>query len=169
MTGETCKKRVMACIPTSPKSPVSWLSPLPLWSSSSELSEMLFPRLLSSFCPKQNWTHNSSCCASFVSQHLCSVQSLSRATLCDPTDCSTRACLSITAPRSPPKRTSIESVMPSNHRILCRPLLLLPSIFPNIRVFSKESIHLFHDKRTSLTDPVCYFATKMRQAIGKTL
>ena len=34
---------------------------------------------------------------------------------------------------------SIESVMPSNHLILCRPLLLLPSVFPNIRVFSKES------------------------------
>ena len=34
---------------------------------------------------------------------------------------------------------SIESVMPSNHRILCHPLLLLPSIFPNIRVFSNES------------------------------
>ena len=34
---------------------------------------------------------------------------------------------------------SIESVMPSNHLILCRPLLLLPSIFPSIRVFSKES------------------------------
>ena len=40
--------------------------------------------------------------------------------------------------RSPPKPMSIESVMPSNHLILCRPLLL-PSIFPNIRVFSNES------------------------------
>ena len=38
-----------------------------------------------------------------------------------------------------PKPTSIESVMPSNHLILCRPLLLLPSIFPSIRVFSNES------------------------------
>ena len=37
------------------------------------------------------------------------------------------------------KCTSIESVMPSNHLILCRPLLLLPSIFPSIRVFSNES------------------------------
>ena len=36
---------------------------------------------------------------------------------------------------------SIESVMPSNHLILCRPLLLLPSIFPSIRVFSDESVH----------------------------
>ena len=42
-------------------------------------------------------------------------------------------------PRSPHKPMSIESVMPSNHLILCRPLLLLPSIFPSIRVFSSES------------------------------
>ena len=40
---------------------------------------------------------------------------------------------------SPPKPTSTESVMPSNHLILCCPLLLLPSIFPSIRVFSNES------------------------------
>ena len=40
---------------------------------------------------------------------------------------------------SPPKPMSIESVMPSNHVILCHPLLLLPSIFPRIRVFSNES------------------------------
>ena len=39
---------------------------------------------------------------------------------------------------SPPKPMSIESMMPSNHLILCRPLLLLPSIFPSIRVFSNE-------------------------------
>ena len=38
------------------------------------------------------------------------------------------------------KRMSTESVMPSNHLILCRPLLLLPSIFPSIRVFSNESV-----------------------------
>ena len=41
--------------------------------------------------------------------------------------------------RSLPKLMSIESVMPSNHLILCRPLLLLPSVFPSIRVFSKDS------------------------------
>ena len=50
-----------------------------------------------------------------------------------------QASLSITNCRSSPKPTSIESVMPSNHLILCRPLLLLPSIFPSIRVFSNES------------------------------
>ena len=49
------------------------------------------------------------------------------------------ASLSITNSRSPPKPMSIESVVPSNHLILCHPLLLLPSIFPSIRVFSNES------------------------------
>ena len=48
-------------------------------------------------------------------------------------------CLSITNSRGLPKLMSIESVMPSNHLILCHCLLLLPSTFPNIRVFSNES------------------------------
>ena len=50
-----------------------------------------------------------------------------------------QASLSITNSQSLPKLMSIGSVMPSHHLILCRPLLLLPSIFPSIRVFSKES------------------------------
>src|SRR5574341_1447402 len=51
--------------------------------------------------------------------------------------------MSITSSRSLPKLMSIESVMPSNHLILCRPLLLLPSIFPRIRVFSnKSALHI---------------------------
>ena len=50
-----------------------------------------------------------------------------------------QASLSFTISRSLLKLISIESVMPSNHLILCRPLLLLPSIFPSIRVFSDES------------------------------
>ena len=48
--------------------------------------------------------------------------------------------LPITNSQSLLKLLSIESVMPSNHLILCRPLLLLPSIFPRIRVFSSESV-----------------------------
>ena len=48
--------------------------------------------------------------------------------------------LSITNSRSLLKLMSIESVMPSNHLILCHPLLFLPSIFPSIRVFSNESV-----------------------------
>ena len=51
-----------------------------------------------------------------------------------------QASLSITNSGSLPKFMSIESVMPSNHFILCHPLLLLPSIFPSIRVFSNESV-----------------------------
>ena len=51
-----------------------------------------------------------------------------------------QASLSITNSRSLPKLMSIESVMPSNHLILCHPLFLLPSIFPSIRVFSNESV-----------------------------
>ena len=50
-----------------------------------------------------------------------------------------QAFLSITNSRSLPKLTSIESVMPSNHLILCHPLLLLSSVFPSIRVFLNES------------------------------
>ena len=49
-----------------------------------------------------------------------------------------QASLSITNSRSLPKLMSIESVMPSNRLILCHPLLLLPSIFPSVRVFSNE-------------------------------
>ena len=51
-----------------------------------------------------------------------------------------QASLSITNSRSLLKLMSVESVMPSNHLILCRPLLLLPSIFPSISVFSNESV-----------------------------
>ena len=50
-----------------------------------------------------------------------------------------QASLSITNSRSPPKPMSIESMMPSNHLMLCHPLLLLPSFPPRIRVFSNES------------------------------
>ena len=50
-----------------------------------------------------------------------------------------QASLSITNSRSLLRLTSIELVMPSNHLILCHPLLLLPSVFPSIRVFSSES------------------------------
>ena len=69
-----------------------------------------------------------------------SVQSLSRVQLlATPLTAAYQASLSITNSLSLPKFMSIESVMPSNHLILCHPLLLLPSIFPSIRVFSNES------------------------------
>ena len=57
-----------------------------------------------------------------------------------PWTASHQASLSITSPQNSLKLMSIELVMPSNHLILCRPLLLLPSIFPSIRVFSNESV-----------------------------
>ena len=60
-------------------------------------------------------------------------------TLCDLMDSTTPSFLSITNSWSPPKPMSIEPVMPSNHLIFCHPFLLLPSIFPSIRVFSNES------------------------------
>ena len=60
-------------------------------------------------------------------------------TLCDPMNRSTPASLSITNSQSSPKPMSSESVMPSSHLILCRPLLLLPPIPPSIRVFHNES------------------------------
>ena len=59
-------------------------------------------------------------------------------TLCDPMNCSTPGLPVHHQLRSSPKLMPKESVMPSNHLILCRPLLLLPSIFPSIRVFSHE-------------------------------
>ena len=74
------------------------------------------------------------------SQKLSSVQSLSHVQLfATPWTTTPQASLSITNSWSLLKLISIESVMPSNHSILCRPLLLLPLIFPSIRVFSNES------------------------------
>ena len=69
-----------------------------------------------------------------------SVQSLSHVQLfATPWTAARQASLSITNSWSLPKLISIESVMPSNHLILCHSLLLLPSVFPSIRVFSDES------------------------------
>ena len=61
-------------------------------------------------------------------------------TFCDPWTAACQASLSITNSQGLLKFMSIESVMPSNHLILCRPLLLLPSVFPSIGVFSIESV-----------------------------
>jgi len=70
-----------------------------------------------------------------------SVQSLSHVRLsATPWTAALQASLSITNSQGLLRLTSIESMMPSNHLILCHPLLLLPSIFPSIRVFSSESV-----------------------------
>ena len=74
------------------------------------------------------------------SRFSCLVQSLSRVQLfVTPWTAAKQASLSITNSQSLPKFTSIELVRPSNHLILWHPLLLLPSIFPSISVFSSES------------------------------
>ena len=74
---------------------------------------------------------------------MCSVQFSSVAQSCptlrEPMNRARQASLSITNSRSSLRLTSIKSVMPSSHLILCRPLLLLPPIPPSIRVFSNES------------------------------
>ena len=83
--------------------------------------------------PRHNWATN-------LSHQLSSVQLLSHVRLfVTPWTTAHQASLSITNSRSLLKLMPIESVMPPSHLILCRPLLLLPSIFPNIRVFSNES------------------------------
>ena len=76
-----------------------------------------------------------------VQHQFSSVQSLSRVRLfATPWTAARQASLSITNSQSLPKLMSIESVMPSNHLILCLSFLLLSSIFPSIRVFSNESV-----------------------------
>ena len=81
------------------------------------------------------------------SEHNCSFSSVSSVQLLScvwlfatPWTAASQASLSFTISLSLLKLMSIESVMPSNHLILCRPLLLPPSIFPSIRVFSNESV-----------------------------
>ena len=82
--------------------------------------------------PRQRSTADSSCVCVCVCVVVCCSVVKSRPTLYDPMDCSTL--LSSTVSRSLLKLTSIESVMPSSHLILCRPLLL-PPVFPSIGSF----------------------------------
>ena len=81
-------------------------------------------------------------------ENFSSVQSLSRVRLfVTPLIAACQASLSITNSWNSLKLTSIESVMPSNHVILCHPFLLLPSIFPSISIFSNESaLHIRRPK-----------------------
>ena len=85
-------------------------------------------------------------------ERISSVQSLSRVRLfATPWTAALQASLSITNSQSLLKPTSIESVMPSSHLILYRPLLLLPSTFPSIRVFSSESVLIRRPKYWSFS------------------
>ena len=80
-------------------------------------------------------------CKTFITVQFSSVQSLSQVRLfATPWTAARQASLSITNSRSPPKPMSIESVIPSNHFILRCSLLLLPSIFPSIRVFQMSQL-----------------------------
>ena len=104
------------------------------WSSINKvknLNPFIFKRLL------KKWKESHSLEERFVSL----VQLLSRVQLsATPWTIARQASLSITNSLSLLKLIPIESVMPSNHLILCHPLLLLPSVFPGIRVFSSESV-----------------------------
>ena len=80
-------------------------------------------------------------CCYYLNSHLHRVNSVTQSclTFCNPTDCSTPGFPAFTISQSLLKLMTIESMMPSNHLILCHPLLFLPSIFPSIRVFSTKS------------------------------
>ena len=96
-----------------------------------ELEQLIFPPLMA----YDSWK--------YIHKQFSSVQSLSHVQLfATPWTAACQASLSITNSQSLLKLMSIESVIPSNHLILCHPLLLPPSVFPNIRVFSNESV--FH-------------------------
>ena len=90
---------------------------------------------------QQNNSSYSRICFPLKSVQFSSIQSLSRVRLFGtPWTAKHQASLSITNSQSLLKLMCIKLVMPSNHLILCHPLLLLPSIFPSIRVFSSESV-----------------------------
>ena len=80
-----------------------------------------------------------------------------------------QASLSITSSQSLSKLMSIEAVMPSDHLILCRPLLLLPSIFPSFRVFSNESaLRIRWPKYCSASASVLPMNVQDRSPLGRT-
>ena len=83
------------------------------------------------FQDPESWTLNPDCCCLVTKSCL---------TLCIPMDCSSPGFPVLRYLWSLLKLMSTEAVIPSNHLILCRPLLLLPSTFPSIRVFSRESV-----------------------------
>ena len=114
--------KITKCVPFPP--PFSDCSFFPIYNLS---FEMLVLSLILKLLRNLQWLHNS-------------VQLLSRVRLfATPWTAACQASLSTTNSRSLTKRMAIESVMPSNHLILCHPLLLLPTIFPSISVFSNES------------------------------
>ena len=89
-------------------------------------------------CMRNDWNHSQSIALTYLCCCCCCCFSRVRL-FATPWTRAHQASLSITNSRSPPRPMSIKSMMPSNHLILWHPLLLLPSIFPSIRVFSNKS------------------------------
>ena len=111
------------------------LAMFPSWSNQDYPSTVTKKQTLLLECIFKTWLIS----LSFI--HLSSVQSPSHAwLLATPWTAACQASLSFTNSRSLLKLMPFESVMPSNHLILCHPLLLLPPIFPSIRIFSNESV-----------------------------
>ena len=107
------------------------------------LSVFLFKRYLfntRTVLIHEHWIHDLQCYNSCLNKAFVAVHTKSCPTLCDPMDTACQASLSFSISLSLLKFMSIELMMPSNHLILCCPLLLLPSIFPSIRVFFSESV-----------------------------
>ena len=92
------------------------------------------------YCSLQHWTLLLSPVRSTAGYCFCFGSIPSFFLVATPWIAARQASLSITSFRNPPEPMSIESVMPSNYLILCRPLLLLTSIFPSIRVFTNKSV-----------------------------
>ena len=113
---------------------MGWFPVLPYFSS---------PRSFIRLLPLHPWSGTSShiLVLEIICEYSVQFSSVTQScpTLCNPMNPSTPASLSITNSWSSLRLTSIESVMPSSHLILCCPLLLLPTIPPSIRVFSNES------------------------------
>ena len=115
--------------------PDTWI----LWHSSWHIHPTIWMNFENTMLSERSLSQTPHILQNFIYQ-FSSVQLLSRVWLfVTPWTAARQVSLSITNSRSSLKLMSIESVMPSNHLILCRPLLLLPSIFPSIRVFSNES------------------------------
>ena len=121
------------------------------------INKVLHRKLYSISCNKSYGKEQ--CVYIYIYINQCSVQSLSRVgLLAIPWTAACQASLSITNSWSLLKRMSIESVMPSSYLILCHPLLLPPSIFPSIRVFSNESVlHIRWPKYWSISFSISSF------------
>ena len=137
MSGEQMKQHVWKRLHTKPVLSEDE-SPLPLASPVHPEGHHPFPGLM--FCQTHLWDLRQVSAQLGCNWAAAAVQSPSCGRLfVTPWTAARQASLSLTSSRSLPKFKSIESVMPSNHLIFCHPLLLLPSIFPSIRVFSNES------------------------------